>query len=57
MNEITEYKLLASGGSGDLEKNVQKYISDGWQPFGSPSSIFNPTTSSLIFMQAMVKYK
>lgn len=45
MGKVTEYKQVE-------EKEVQDYINQGWQPFGSPYQ-----SQAKIFFQAVVKYE
>jgi len=36
MKEIKEYKLVGEHRIIDMNKVINRYISTGWQPYGSP---------------------
>ena len=37
MKKIYEYKLLQDKCINHMNKRVNEYIKEGWQPYGSPS--------------------
>ncbi len=49
--KILEYKILAEAWASDLEELVNRYIQNGWQPYGSIASSDNNR------FQPMVKYE
>ena len=52
MNQkIVEYKTVSSTYVLAVNNTVNKMISEGWQPYGSP------TSSEYVYFQAMVKYE
>jgi hypothetical protein len=58
MRNIEEYKLISSHSPQEMISEVNKMISDGWQPFGSPqvvAPVLNETPAPL-YSQAMVRY-
>jgi len=59
--EIIRYKLFRDSAAVDLSAKVNEYLKEGWQPYGSPSTMvyeINPYEGNeLVFCQAMVKYK
>ena len=52
MKKILEYKVITSLSASGLTTDVQRAITDGWQPKGSLK-----VTSSGTKHQAMVKYE
>ena len=58
MRDIKEYKLVSSHAPHEMITEVNKLISDGWQPFGSPhvvAPVLNEAPAPL-YSQAMVRY-
>lgn len=54
--KITAYDVISSSPS-TIGAEVQKAISNGWQPFGSPMLDANrtPISSCVVVLQAVVK--
>lgn len=50
-DNIVEYKMITTIDAGTLNTTVNKMISEGWQPYGSPCF------SNFRLCQAMVKYE
>jgi hypothetical protein len=61
MNEILEYRLIASWKHDDLVDKINIAIRDGWQPLGgvSSSSEEDPDDKkqTMYYAQAVVKYR
>jgi hypothetical protein len=61
MLKIKDYKILygvdSAGGHLLLQAEVKKAIKDGWQPYGQPYLLSQPTPALNIHYQAMVKYE
>jgi hypothetical protein len=64
MNMIIDYKLLQADGNRELQKEVKRFIDQGWEPFGAPihiglQSVLYPDqeerTVVWTFAQAIVK--
>jgi hypothetical protein len=61
MEKVKEYLLVTEVGTKDFTERVNTSIKQGWQPFGSISSVFftmstgNQTVHAIQFSQAMVK--
>lgn len=61
MEKIKEYFLVHGIGSDEFNRLVNKKIQEGWQPFGSSSSIFvtlkkdGLTVNAIQFNQSMIK--
>ena len=55
MQKITHY-IIITGPPNETEENVQYAIENGWQPWGSPSTIINQNRK-IRTTQAMVKYE
>ncbi len=49
MNEIIEYKTAEGENPGSLDRQVEKLIAEGYQPYG------NPYTAGKNVYQAMIK--
>ena len=54
MDEIIEYKVVASESPNGLAQSVNDLITKGFQPLGGVSTAASPEGS--VFCQAMVKY-
>jgi hypothetical protein len=50
---IKRYRLLVGHSAEELENEVNKFITQGWQPFGSPS-IIAPEQKDARYFQAVV---
>ena len=55
MNKIKKYMLIR-GYASEVEAGVNRYIDEGWQPFGSLASSDRNNSTYPILIQAMVKY-
>jgi hypothetical protein len=58
MKKVAKYTILTKPDSNSLERQVNEYISAGWQPYGDLQ--VNLIRSSLLrvdYTQAMVKYE
>lgn len=59
-NKVLEYKILSNLSFVDLEKTVNGYIDNGWQPTGGicirPSFKNGKWTWGSLFCQAIIKY-
>jgi hypothetical protein len=58
MRAIAEYKLISSHSPQEMVTEVNKLISDGWQPFGSPH-VVAPVLKEIpapLYSQAMVRH-
>jgi hypothetical protein len=51
----TQYLLFWERDLCNLENSVQNALDDGFEPFGSPTPIFDPTLQVFYFMQAVIK--
>lgn len=56
MDIITDYTLLKATSSSSLSGQVQEFVTDGYQPFGSPFTVVIPGRGELLYHQAVVKY-
>lgn len=54
--KIKDYYLIVSGDVSDLNQRVMKHITQGWQPFGSPSTAYDTEYDNLTLCQAVVRY-
>ena len=54
MKKICEYKLLQDKCICRMNKRVNEYIKEGWQPYGSPCCT---QASQFVIVQAVVKYE
>jgi hypothetical protein len=58
MNTIIHYKVVQSTTLFELQKEVDKSIQDGWQPFGSLAAVtpvLHDEEIAPVFAQPMVK--
>jgi hypothetical protein len=61
MKEIKEYLVISASNLETLNKTVNEYIDDGWQPYENFVAVFkhnNPGTSpsgNMYFYQPIVK--
>jgi hypothetical protein len=57
--KITEYDILSDHDAGGLASEVEKYIADGWQPYGPPQVVCPviEVGPAPCFYQAMVRYE
>lgn len=53
--KILEYFTACGSDAGSLDKEVNRFIQKGWQPFGSPY-MNTGNRGEFFLMQAMVKY-
>jgi hypothetical protein len=53
MEKITKYKVVEHESPSDLVKEIEKLISDGYQPYGN--LIVDETNGKVWYTQAMVK--
>lgn len=58
MRDIKEYRLISSHSPQEMISEVNKLISDGWQPFGSPHVVAPvlKETPAPLYSQAVVRY-
>jgi hypothetical protein len=60
MSQVKEYTIIY-GYPGDMIKNVNNAIKEGWTPFGGiaavPDSVYGVGTNRKQLAQAMVKYQ
>lgn len=52
MSKIVEYKIIMVENYAELQDDVNKYIKEGWQPYGN---FF--LTENYLIIQPMVKYE
>lgn len=60
MEKITNYILLSTDDERGLTETMRAYLSEGFQPYGTPfgfSRPFDDGTSEKIICQAVVKYE
>jgi Domain of unknown function (DUF1737) len=65
MSKVKEYKVVSAVGTIAINEAVASEISDGWQPFGSVTSVWfeapklvdENTITGFQYAQAMVKYE
>jgi hypothetical protein len=58
MNTIVHYKIVQNTTLFELQKEVDKSIQDGWQPFGSlvaATPVLHDEEIAPVFAQPMVK--
>lgn len=52
MSKIVEYKIIMVENFAELQDDVNKYIKEGWQPYGNFS-----LTENYLIIQPMTKYE
>lgn len=53
---IIKYKTIKWSSVSELDKNVQSYIEQGWQPYGNIVVEDGASTYSKLYIQVMVMY-
>jgi hypothetical protein len=56
MDKIHSYKLVKSDDADHLEKTINNYITEGWQPYGNTIVYFYTKENLPIFVQPLVMY-
>ena len=54
MKHIETYKTISGENSRELDANVNEFIRQGFQPFGSP--YLAQSDESVVYYQALVKF-
>ncbi|WP_018613234.1 DUF1737 domain-containing protein [Segetibacter koreensis] len=57
MNKLSQYKIITGESVIEIEQNVNENINNGWEVQGGVSVMFQQSTKSYTFCQAMVKAK
>jgi len=57
MNKITNYMLVNDDDYDCLSEKINRYISDGWQPYGHLTNGTNGFGNRHYISQALVKYE
>jgi hypothetical protein len=58
MKKVAKYSILTKQDAYSLEKQVNEYISAGWQPYGDLQvTLIRSSPLQVDYTQAMVKYE
>jgi len=55
--KIQRYEVVYANSEGEFVQQINKMISDGWQPFGGVGITYIEKQMQVVYHQAMVEYE